>query len=54
MIAEQWGLTRDDLDRYSARSQQLAARATAEGRFEREIVPVAVRDDEGARHRRDR
>jgi acetyl-CoA acyltransferase len=47
MIADQWGLSREDLDRFSARSQQLAARATAEGRFEHEIVPVAVRDDEG-------
>jgi len=47
MIADQWGLSREDLDRYSARSQQLAARATAEGRFEHEIVPIAVRDDEG-------
>jgi acetyl-CoA acyltransferase len=41
MIAEQWDLSREDLDRFSARSQQNAARATAEGRFEREIVPVA-------------
>jgi len=43
MIADQWGLSREDLDRYSAESQQRAARATAEGRFEREIVPVAER-----------
>ncbi|MGD0321970.1 MAG: thiolase family protein [Acidimicrobiales bacterium] len=47
MIADQWGLSREDLDVFSARSQQYAARATAEGRFEREIVPVEVRDDEG-------
>ena len=33
--------------RFAVRSHQLAARATAEGRFENEIVPVAVRDDEG-------
>jgi acetyl-CoA acyltransferase len=43
MIADQWGLSREDLDRYSAESQQRAARATAEGRFEREIVPVVER-----------
>ncbi len=48
MIADQWGLSREDLDRFGARSQQLAARATAEGRFEREIVPVAVKDDDGS------
>jgi acetyl-CoA acyltransferase len=47
MIADQWGLSREDLDAFSAQSQQRAAVATAEGRFEKEIVPVAVRDDEG-------
>ena len=47
MIADQWELSRQDLDSFGARSQQYAARATAEGRFEREIVPVKVRDDEG-------
>jgi len=47
MIADQWGLSREDLDVFSARSQQYAARATAEGRFEREIIPVPVKDDEG-------
>jgi acetyl-CoA acyltransferase len=47
MIADQWKLSREDLDAFAARSQQLAAAATAEGRFEREIVPLAVRDDEG-------
>jgi acetyl-CoA acyltransferase len=43
MIAERWGLTRDDVDRFSAGSQQKAARATREGRFEREILPVSLR-----------
>ena len=47
MIADQWGISRDDLDAFSAQSHQRAARATAEGRFENEIVPVAIRDDEG-------
>jgi acetyl-CoA acyltransferase len=47
MIADQWGISREDLDRFSAQSHQRAARATAEGRFENEIVPVAIRDDEG-------
>ncbi len=49
MIADQWDLSRQDLDRFGARSQQLAAQATAEGRFEREILPLAVKDDEGAK-----
>jgi acetyl-CoA acyltransferase len=47
MIADQWGISREELDEYSVRSHQRAAQATAEGRFEREIVRVPVRDDEG-------
>ena len=43
MIADQWNLSRQDLDSFSARSQQNAARATAEGRFERELLPVVSR-----------
>jgi acetyl-CoA acyltransferase len=43
LIADKWGLSREDLDAFGARSQQLAAQATSEGRFEREIVPVAGR-----------
>ena len=46
MIADRWGLSREDLDAYGARSQQRAAQATAEGRFQREIVPVAARLDD--------
>src|SRR5438874_2020787 len=40
IIADKWGLSREDLDAFGARSQQLAERATQEGRFDREIVPV--------------
>ena len=47
MIAERWGLTREELDAFSLESHRRAARATAEGRFDHEILPVAVRDDEG-------
>ena len=43
MIADRWGLSRADLDAFGARSQQRAQAATEEGRFEREIVPVAVK-----------
>jgi acetyl-CoA acyltransferase len=48
LIAEQWDISRHDLDEFSVRSHQNAARATAEGRFEREIIPVAIKDDNGA------
>ena len=55
LIADKWGLSRDDLDRFGMQSQNRAARATAEGRFEREILPVLGADgvmmsvDEGLR-----
>jgi len=52
MIADQWNLSREDLDAFGARSQQRAGRATAEGRFENEIIEVAIRDDEGTTRRR--
>jgi acetyl-CoA acyltransferase len=40
LIADKWGLSREDLDGFSAESQARAARATAEGRFENEIIAV--------------
>jgi acetyl-CoA acetyltransferase family protein len=40
LIADQWDLSRERLDEIAARSHARAARATSEGRFEREIVPV--------------
>jgi acetyl-CoA acyltransferase len=43
MIADKWGLSREDLDAFGARSQQLAEQATKEGRFQKEIVPVAAK-----------
>ena len=42
MIADEYGFTREDLDAFGAESQRRAAIATAEGRFENEIVPVPV------------
>lgn len=48
MIADQWGLSREELDAFSVRSHQRAAQATAEGRFAREIIPVSVRDSSGS------
>jgi acetyl-CoA acyltransferase len=47
MIADQWDVSREDLDAFSAESHRRAAQATAEGRFANEIVPIYVRDDEG-------
>ncbi|MDE3223700.1 MAG: thiolase family protein, partial [Acidobacteriota bacterium] len=45
--ADQWGISREELDAFSVQSHQRAARATAEGRFERELIPIYLRDEEG-------
>jgi acetyl-CoA acetyltransferase family protein len=45
MIADRWEIPRSEMDELGLRSHQLAARATEEGRFEREIVPIAVNGD---------
>lgn len=42
-IAEQWGLTRQELDEFAAASQQKACAAVESGRFKDEIVPVEVK-----------
>ncbi|MGZ4803461.1 MAG: steroid 3-ketoacyl-CoA thiolase [Acidimicrobiia bacterium] len=43
-IADQWGITREDCDRFGLESQTRAQRAWAEGRFEREVRPVDAPD----------
>jgi acetyl-CoA acyltransferase len=48
MVADKWGISREELDEFSAESHRRAARATAEGRFENEIVPVPVKADDGS------
>ena len=47
MIADQWGISREQLDAFSAESHRRAAQATQQGRFEREILAISVRDDNG-------
>ncbi|MEK7292258.1 MAG: thiolase family protein, partial [Actinomycetota bacterium] len=55
MIAEKWNITPEELDDFGARSQEHAARATLEGRFQGQILPVIDADgvmmstDEGIR-----
>ncbi len=48
-IADKYGIDRDTTDRFGLRSQELAATAIAEGRFDTQIVPieVPVLDDDG-------
>ncbi len=52
LIADKWDISREDMDAFGARSQQRAARATAEGRFEREILGVRGADGEHCHRRR--
>ena len=49
MIAKEYGITREDTDRFGLRSQQHAIQAWKEGRFEREVLPVEapVLDEDG-------
>jgi len=50
MIAEKWGISRDEMESFAVESHARALRARAEGRFEREIVPLAgLAADEGPR-----
>jgi acetyl-CoA C-acetyltransferase len=43
-IAEKWGISRDDVDRFSLQSQQWGARAWAEGRYDTQIVGLDAPD----------
>ena len=55
LIAEKWDISREDMDRFGLQSQNRAARATAEGRFQTQILPMMGADgslmtvDEGIR-----
>ena len=58
-IADKWGITREDCDRFGLQSQQRAQAAWAEGRFEREVLPIDAPDladgePTGATHRVER
>ena len=48
LISEKWGISREANDAFSVESHKRAARATEEGRFDREILPVEVTTDDGA------
>jgi acetyl-CoA C-acetyltransferase len=47
ILAEHYGISRDEQDAYALESQQRAARAQAECHFQAEIVPVEIRDKKG-------
>jgi acetyl-CoA acetyltransferase family protein len=45
MIADKWEIPRSELDELAVRSHQRAAKATEEGRFDREMIPFQVNGD---------
>ena len=47
-VAEQWGITREQLDEFALSSQQKAAAAQENGEFDEEIVPVEVKGKKGS------
>ncbi len=47
LIAEKWGISREDNDRFSVESHRRAARAREEGRFDKEILPITVTGESG-------
>ena len=47
MIADKWGMTKEEIDRFAYDSHQKAIAATRSGAFAREIVPVMVDTPEG-------
>src|SRR5437763_6188005 len=51
MIADKWGISREDMERFALESHRRALRASEEGRFERQVAPLArVSTHEGPRH----
>ena len=48
MIADKWGISREELDTLSLESHRRAAQAIEEGRFEDQIIPVEVTFEDGS------
>ncbi len=49
LIAEKWGISKEELDSFALRSHQRAHQAQVEGRFDREIIPVKITGPDGER-----
>jgi len=48
LIADKWDMTREELDGYALESHLRADRATTEGRFDKEILPIEVKGEDGS------
>ncbi len=46
LVAQKWELSRDELDAFSLESHRRAARATADGRFKSQVVPIEVKNED--------
>ncbi|EKE83374.1 acetyl-CoA C-acyltransferase FadA [Idiomarina xiamenensis] len=51
LLARKFGVSREQQDAFGARSHQLAHKATVEGRFAKEILPINGHDADGILHR---
>ena len=47
LLADQWKISRQDMDEYALESHRRAAAATDSGHFAKEAIAVPIRDDEG-------
>src|SRR5690625_5037161 len=47
LIADKWGFSREQLDRYALKSHKLALKAIEKGKYREEITPIDVKDEEG-------
>jgi acetyl-CoA acyltransferase len=47
ILADKFGITRTEMDEYAVRSHQRADASTQSGHFDREIVPVPIKDEDG-------
>jgi acetyl-CoA acetyltransferase family protein len=47
VLADRWGITREEMDAFAVESHRRAAESTANGHFAKEILPVPIKDEEG-------
>ena len=47
VLADKWGITREEMDEFALQSHSRAAAGTDDGFFSGEIVPVPIKDEEG-------
>jgi acetyl-CoA acetyltransferase family protein len=47
VLADKWGVTREEMDAFALESHRRAAEATDSGHFAKEIIPVPLKDENG-------